>query len=518
MTCMGRMLTKRNMRFIQSFTCGLLVYILPGVLSYAISKVPKIRTVVTTDMESDDLASLVRYILYTNDIDTQGLIYTSSQFHWEGDHKGTEFFLPNREYDTPQTSWRPTGTTTIQKHVLDAYAKVYPNLLKHDPEYPTPESLLSITKVGNVDFEGEMAKDTEGSNLIKELLLDEDKRTIYLQAWGGTNTIARALKSIEETHATTDQWSRIKESVSRKAVILASGFQDNTYAEYIAPNWPALRVEQLNAGYATWGYNCNEGYGNVRGLPDNNAYYKGAWIRAHIQTGPLGSLYRSWLDGQTTFGGGDQLDVFGDPVKAAAGWCKPQEKYDFLSEGDNVAFNPLLTTGLQHPEIPELGSWGGRRKQNSTDSDLWVLVDKEIARNGTETENYTTDRWAAAAQNDFAARMQWTLVSDYQDGNHAPAVNVKGSKIVQAHAGSQVRLSAQVSDPDGDELEVDWWQYREEGTYPGAVVLTKVGETSAVVTVPQDAEAGQRLSIIVQATDDGELPLTRYDRAIIQVT
>lgn len=59
MTCMGRMLTKTNMRFIQSFACGLLVYILPGVLSYAISNPPKLRTVITTDMESDDLASLV---------------------------------------------------------------------------------------------------------------------------------------------------------------------------------------------------------------------------------------------------------------------------------------------------------------------------------------------------------------------------------------------------------------------------------------------------------------------------
>jgi hypothetical protein len=34
-------------------------------------------------------------------------------------------------------------------------------------------------------------------------------------------------------------------------VILASGFQDLTYEQYIAPNWPQLRVENLQAGYAT---------------------------------------------------------------------------------------------------------------------------------------------------------------------------------------------------------------------------------------------------------------------------
>jgi hypothetical protein len=97
----------------------------------------KPRTVVTTDMEQDDLASLIRYLLYTNDVDTQGLVYTSGRYHWAGDGKGTEFFLPDREYKTPQTSWRWTGTRTIQDQVLKAYAEVYPNLRRHDRDYPS---------------------------------------------------------------------------------------------------------------------------------------------------------------------------------------------------------------------------------------------------------------------------------------------------------------------------------------------------------------------------------------------
>ena len=66
----------------------------------------KPRTVVTTDMEQDDLSSLIRYLLHTPDVETQGIVYSSSRFHWQGDFKGTEFFLPDREYDTPQTSFR----------------------------------------------------------------------------------------------------------------------------------------------------------------------------------------------------------------------------------------------------------------------------------------------------------------------------------------------------------------------------------------------------------------------------
>lgn len=499
------------------FTGGMLACLTQNTVSHAVTNLAKVRTVVTTDMESDDLASLVRYVLYSNELENQGLIYTSSKYHWEGDGNGTKFFLPNREYNTSQTSWRPTGTTTIEDYLLKAYQEVFPNLRCHDPAYPKPQELLAITKVGNVDFEGEMAKDTDGSNLIKELLLDDDRRTLYLQAWGGTNTIARALKSIEDQHSSSRQWPRIKDFISKKAVILASGFQDETYTEYIAPNWPSLRVEEFSAAYHTWGFNCNNGQGNIRGLPDNSVYYQGEWTEDNILVGPLGSLYRSWLDGQTTFGGGDQLDIFGDPMKAPSGWCKPTQKYDFLSEGDNVVFNPLLTTGLQVPSNPTFGGWGGRSKQNSTSPDLWILIDKEQGKNGSQVDNWTTGRWVAAAQNDFAARMQWTRTPQYSKGNHAPLVKVVSGTEVTARAGSIVRLSAQVSDPDNDGIAVSWWQYVEEGTYPGTVAIVAQANTRALVTIPTDARSGQTVSVIVQVTDDGELPLTRYARISIQI-
>src|SRR3954470_5151004 len=109
--------------------------LLAGVLTMAITagsasahRFAKPRTVVTTDMEQDDYASLIRYLLYTDDLDTEGIVYSSGRFHWAGDGKGTQFFLPGREYTTPQTSWRWTGTRTIQDIALKAYARVYPNL------------------------------------------------------------------------------------------------------------------------------------------------------------------------------------------------------------------------------------------------------------------------------------------------------------------------------------------------------------------------------------------------------
>ena len=56
------------------------------------------RTIVTTDPELDDSNSLVRFLLYSAEVETEGLVYASSQFHWRGDGKGTRFSVPDREY------------------------------------------------------------------------------------------------------------------------------------------------------------------------------------------------------------------------------------------------------------------------------------------------------------------------------------------------------------------------------------------------------------------------------------
>src|SRR6266567_3638552 len=56
------------------------------------------RVVVTTDPELDDANSLIRYLLYSTDVRTEGLIYASSGFHWKGDGSGKKLSVPNREY------------------------------------------------------------------------------------------------------------------------------------------------------------------------------------------------------------------------------------------------------------------------------------------------------------------------------------------------------------------------------------------------------------------------------------
>src|SRR4051812_26048961 len=129
----------------------------------------------------------------------------------------------------------------------------------------------------------------------------------------------------------------------------------------------------------------------------------------------------------------------------------------------------------------------------------------------------TTLRWARAAQNDFAARMQWTLTPSYRAGNHAPRVGVLGGGTRTVSAGRTVALRGLAVDPDRDRLSFQWWQYGEEGTYPGKVAIASPDRAWTTVTVPADAQPGQTISLIVQVTDDGGFPLTRYARVILRV-
>src|SRR5262245_12571810 len=143
------------------------------------------RTIVTADPELDDSNSLVRFLLYTTDVQTEGLIYASSRFPWKGDGKGTTMHRPGREYSRlgPQTSWRWKPGERFIDDAVDIYSRVYDNLKVHDAKYPTPASLRSRIREGNVTFEGDISSDTPGSDLIKQVLLDDQGGPVYLLAW-----------------------------------------------------------------------------------------------------------------------------------------------------------------------------------------------------------------------------------------------------------------------------------------------------------------------------------------------
>jgi len=442
----------------------------------------KPRVIVTSDGEIDDQCSLVRFLLYASEWDIEAIVTSSSQYHWQGH------------------AW--AGDGWVQPY-LDAYARVYPSLTAHDRGYPTPEYLRARTLPGNVESEGEMDAVTPGSKRIVEVLLDaSDRRPVWIQAWGGTNTIARALKTIEEQHPGS------MGEVASKIRFFFIWEQDSTYQSYIRPHWgrfgiPTIVSDQFWAIAYDWN----------RILPlEKQAFFTGAWMKQHIlqDHGPLCALY------------------------------KANDNGDFRSEGDSPAFLHLINTGLRSTESPGWGGWGGRyvRVRDNTWLDpvpepgyqypdgRWFTQSawgRRALREGNKARELLARyfepiaRWTDALQNDFAARADW-CVKPFAEANHPPAVVLAHARDLAGRPGESVKLSAAgSSDPDEDRLSYCWWHDREAGTFREAVDIHDAKRQAASFVVPGDAAIGQTIHLICEVSDSGTPRLTRYQRVIVSV-
>ncbi|UBM58497.1 DUF1593 domain-containing protein [Marinilongibacter aquaticus] len=474
----------------------------------------KPRTIVTTDGEIDDVDSFIRMLLYANEFDIQGLVISSSMWHYKGDGKGTlftsEMEMTKKMYGAiPSLRW--AGTEWMFP-LIDAYEEVFPKLSQHAEGFPTAADLRSLVKVGNIDFEGEMEKDTEGSDFIKASLLDSDTRPLYLQVWGGTNTIARALKSIEDQYKGSPEWESIYKRVCDKAILYAILDQDATYRKYIAPNWPDMKVY----------YNANQfwcfAYPWKRAVPEEEHYlFEGDFMGNEIINGhgPLLKQYYSYGDGQKQ--AGDDEHIHGDLSKIKEGQWGNFGQFDFISEGDSPAYLHLINVGLDNLTHPEWGGWGGRLVQSEEQANRWE--DGEQAKDYNPfTEKmdptYPQIRWVKAIQEDFAARADW-CISNYAEANHPPVVKALGPKKVDGKKGTDVLLKIESSDPDGDQTHTAFWIYKEVGSYTGDAQVD-FEDNTCTVHLPNAGDEGQ-LHVIAEVSDDGVHPMTRYQRFVISV-
>ena len=504
-----------------------------------VSQTPKPRVVVTTDPELDDSNSLIRYLLYSTDFRTEGLIYASSQFHWKGDGTGKKWRVAGREYTRfglnlcPCESWRWAPGERFIDDAVDIYERLYPNLRVHHPDYPVPAELRSNIRWGNVEFDGDISKDTPGSDLIRDLLLDDNSEPIYLLAWGGASTIARALKSIQDRHAGTADWPAVRAKVSRKAILALSGDQDDTYANYIRPNWPDIRPLPIGQGGVGLGYGAF-----VFASAENAPYFSADWTREHVSSrGPFGVHYRVWGDGKQMVSG-DRFDYFGLTGHTSAElramgyvvWLPPRPKGEFLGEGDSFTYLNLIDNGLHAYRDDTPGGWAGRVAVNPASPrveqgdaamsfDAFMRSLEGIGPEGPSTRPASPQpNFTPAAQHGFAARLRWSVAPTYADANHDPTVAIRGSARVSARPGETVRLEGTASDPDGNAVDVRWWRWKEVDTYPGDVSLSAPTALVTHLQIPNDALPGQTIQLVLEATDNGTPRLTRYQRVIVSVT
>ena len=492
----------------------------------------KVRTVITQDAEVDDQNSLRHFLFYANEVELLGIVQTSSKFHWigvpgavrteqpdGGDFEWEEQAPFDRPYRWPGTEW--------MYKVVDDYAKDYPNLCRHAKGYPDPEHLRSLVKVGNIGYEGETEHSTEGSDLIRDCILDDDDRKLYIQIWGGTNTVARALMDIQQEYEGTEGWEALHEKITNKVVLTACGEQDGTYRSYIAEEWPQIPfIKTLQMQSYAYAWFC---------MPEGESRdtLRAAFMKSEIlrKESALAGGYCTWLDG-TYYEGEAPESQFGSNPNIATEWFgarfgfTPPEQYDFLSEGDSPTYFALFDWGFRTLEDFSYGGMAGRyqRKDDAFNSkgeqlNLWdVCKDVYLDRGGNESLQESMWNYVADIQRDFAARVAWAAGDAPEVCEHAPGLMIREGLDVSAPAGTTLTLHADVTDPDHTGVELSWRIYKEAGSACAENAAPDASEDAVKITVPADAKSGDRIHVIAKAQSGGHHRLVHYQQIIITVT
>jgi hypothetical protein len=211
---------------------------------------------------------------------------------------------------------------------------------------------------------------------------------------------------------------------------------------------------------------------------------------------------------------------------------------EFLMEGDTPTFLCLVDNGLGDFEHPDWGSWGGRyefytpplRKWHSETETRPFWADAEDEVLGVDGHWHTGNketiwRWRSAYQNDFEARMIWSITTNYAGVNHPPVAKLAHPNELTAKPGDRVDLSAAGStDPDGDVLSYQWIHYPEPGTFTlssgrtgSPLKIEEADQQKAWFSVPTKFGRPGTLHIILAVTDHGTPRLTRYQRVVVTV-
>ncbi len=311
----------------------------------------KPRVIVLSDIgnEPDDQMSLVRLLVYSNELEIEGLIASTS-------------------------TWQKTAThpETMRK-LIEAYGQVRPNLLLNAPGWPEAQELLNGVYAGQTGYgmaaTGE-GKSSEGSRAIARALEREDSRPLWISVWGGTNTLAEALQDLRASKKPEE----VERLVSKLRVYSISD-QDDAGA-WLRREFPSLFYVVMPSTqdggdyyHATWtGISGDRFYRNGEGADFSRV--SNEWLEKNIRAkGPLGKFYPRFL---------------------------------FIMEGDTPSFLGLIDNGLNAYRRPDWGGWGGRyvyRQPPGETHPIWTEGGDEFFRAssqdtvvGVDGKEHTSDQ------------------------------------------------------------------------------------------------------------------------------
>lgn len=142
----------------------------------------KPRVIVISDIgnEPDDQMSFVRLLLYSNELDIEAMIATTS-------------------------TWQKAATHAETMHaIVKAYGEVRPSLMRNAKGWPEASDLDRRIFTGQTAY-GMSAtgndKMSDGARAIIAAADRKDDRPLWICIWGGANTLAEALEEVRATRA-----------------------------------------------------------------------------------------------------------------------------------------------------------------------------------------------------------------------------------------------------------------------------------------------------------------------------
>jgi hypothetical protein len=300
--------------------------------------------------DPDDIQSMVRLLLYTNELDVEGLVASAGTF----------------------------ANTATKQNILDilrVYDQVDENLRRHDPRYPTADHFREITwqgrdgTWGTPDFGAKVpaldsilgeGKDSEASEAIVRVVDRPDPRPVWFCAWGGSREVAQAVWKARATRGRAE----FERFIGKLRLFLIAR-QDVT-TQWLLDSLPQLFVILSTRNYQGMFWNAP---GSEPRLADIG------WLDANVRRGhgPLGAAY------------------------PRSGWDPASPG---VQEGDTPSFLHLVSAlrGINDAEKPDQAGWGGTFVRPDPSRNHWF---DDPA--GTQT----VSRWRSDVQAEFALRAEW---------------------------------------------------------------------------------------------------------------
>ncbi|MCS7468627.1 DUF1593 domain-containing protein [Stieleria sp. ICT_E10.1] len=299
----------------------------------------------TMKSDPDDMQSMVRFLLYSNEFDVEGIVAAAGTFAMEAHKKN-------------------------MLDVLDRYEQVYGNLKSHDARYPTPDYLRSVTYEGRGNNHGLSIKfgknkqpwsdiigkglDTEASNAIIAAVDKPDPRPVWISVWGGPREVSQAIWDVKNNRSKAE----LKRFISKLRIFLIY-YQDSTHG-WLMDEFPELFIVDSRKTYQGM-------FGGRDPLSDL------AWVNEHVRKGH-----------------GLLCDIYPHEGMGCTGVC----------EGDTPAFLHLVsaTRGINDAEDPTQPSWGGQYKRRPGTNHYVDGPGKS-----------SISRWRADYQKEFQDRCDWCV-------------------------------------------------------------------------------------------------------------